>query len=170
MNVDDIPTRVVQRSTSVGSNGIFKLEIRVNVGKGYKFSDVERDALYTAEELIKEAFLETKLSRDPEAQRKAADERKSLLECFPAPIFVETIPNGYCSRACCKHLPWFKVTTVKGRITIGWRKSVISISWEDGVNESAVDLFPAETSTRCDRTIHAWSLDDAKRYITKLLE
>jgi hypothetical protein len=65
--------------------------------------------------------------------------------------------------------PWYKVTTRKGVITLGWRKRVIEISWEPSVNNEADELFPGEDVTKIGRTIHAWGYDKAKQYISRLL-
>ena len=101
---------------------------------------------------------------------EAIAERVSLLSVFPQPIFVETIPNGYCSSYCCKYRPWFVVTTVKGRITIGWRKRVIEINWTDStIDQSASELFPGEDVTKTEKLIHAWGYEKAKYYIQQLM-
>ena len=85
-------------------------------------------------------------------------------------IYVEEIPNGYCNRYCCKHLPWFVVTTKVGRITIGWRKRVINIDWEgSAITKKANELFPQEDVTKGDKLIHAWGYEKAKEYIGVLL-
>jgi hypothetical protein len=95
---------------------------------------------------------------------------QELKDCFPANIFVKEIPNGYCNRACCVHLPWLVVTTNRGPITIGWRKRVISIGWESSeVKKTANELFPDEDVTKLDHLIHAWSIADAKKYINVIL-
>lgn len=169
MNIDDIPTTLVSGTASPGQYGLFKLEIRVNIDPGHELTDAERFACYDAEKLLKYAFMKARMDRDPKAKEAAAEERAALLGCFPETIFVETIPNGYCSDWCCTHLPWFVVTTRKGRITIGWRKRVINISWDKCVAGEALVLFPNEDVTRTERTIHAWSLEKAQEYIAVLL-
>ena len=56
------------------------------------------------------------------------------------------------------------------KIKIGWRKRVIEIDWKDSLNkEYSADLFPDEEVTKYDHYIHAWSIEDAKRYIEKVL-
>jgi hypothetical protein len=101
--------------------------------------------------------------------QEAADERAAILGLFPNPIFVEDLPNGYCSRGCCRHRPWFLVTTPIGRIKIGWRKRVISITWDDTDRPYADQLFPNEDVTKFNKTIHAWGLEKAKEYLKVLL-
>ncbi len=88
----------------------------------------------------------------------------------PAAIYVEEIPNEYCSGACCVNRPWLIVTTPMGRIKIGPRKRVISISWEDSlIKQTAQELFPGEDVTKDGRTIHAWGIDKAREYVGRLL-
>ena len=47
-------------------------------------------------------------------------------------ITYKLIPNEYCSGGCCSHRPWFLFDTPYGKIKIGWRKRVISISFLEG--------------------------------------
>lgn len=97
-------------------------------------------------------------------------QREQLLACFPDNIFVEAMPNGYCSRWCCKHLPWFKVTTEAGVFVIGWRKRVIHLEWTGVPNSKlAEELFPNEDVTKGERYIHAWSYDQAEGYIATII-
>lgn len=102
---------------------------------------------------------------------EALDEKTKLLSCFPSLIiYVEAIPNGYDSSGYSRHLPWFKVTTTKGRITIGWRKHVINIDWSELDNKKkAEELFPTENVTKGDYDIHAWGYEKAKEYVAKIL-
>lgn len=126
-------------------------------------------AAWKAREAIAQELEALAWAADPQAQARAARDRAELLGLFPARIFVEDIPNGYCSRACCRHLPWFVVTTEIGRFKIGWRKRVINIDWtETIVQRSAEELFPDENVTKSDRHIHAWSLEDAQRYVNAI--
>ena len=86
------------------------------------------------------------------------------------PIYIEEIPNGYCNRACCRHLPWFIVTTTVGRIKIGWRKRVIEIDWSDTKGTAEAEtLFAAEDVTKGTRYIHAWSVEKAKSYVAAIM-
>lgn len=169
MNLDEVKTQIVHSETSVGQYGIFKLEIRVNTEDGYEPTEPERIALYSAADAIKSAFMKARIARDPECAKAAERERAGLLGLFTAPIFVEEIPNGYCKQWCCAHLPWFRVTTKKGIIELGWRKRVIQIEWHKDVAGNAKELFPAEEVTKGENYIHAWSLEDAQRYINLIL-
>ena len=106
-----------------------------------------------------------------ESQRFAKTQRQEILGLFDAPIYVETIPNGYCNEACCKHLPWFKITTSIGRFKVGWRKHVMHIDWLETVaKKTAEALFPDDPTTKDGRMIHAQSWEDARRYIKTVIE
>lgn len=130
------------------------------------FTEAERRAVNQASDLIEAAMTEALNKQDTGRQKEIAKEGSDLVSLFTEPIFVEEIPNGYCSRACCKDKPWFVVTTKMGRIKIGWRKRVIEIDWADSVILSTAEkLFPSENVTKYDRLIHAWGVDAARRYI-----
>lgn len=121
------------------------------------------------EEIYNEISAES-IKLDPEALERVAQERRDLIGLFDEPIFVEEMPNGYCGAYCCRHRPWFVVTTKVGRIVIGWRKRVIEINWEQSVVKlQAMELFPNEDVTRYLRTVHAWSLTDARRYLMAIM-
>ena len=111
------------------------------------------------------------MSIDPHIQERKINQKKEIIELFNNPIFVEEIPNEYCSNYCCRQLPWFIITTKIGRFKIGWRKRVINIDWSDTIcNKSAEDLFPEINNTKGDKYIHAWSLEEAKEFINKIME
>lgn len=96
---------------------------------------------------------------------------KSLTDCIPHNFnqVLRTIPNEYCSRYCCVNRPWIEVITERGSIKVGWRKSVISISWDENINIDAEFLFPNEEVTKYERTIHAWGYEKAKEYLNVIL-
>ena len=151
--------------------GKYKIELEINADLGREFTEKdERNAREHAEKLI-DSLMEETYALDPTNKEIADKEREEILGLFgDRAIFVQELPNGYCSSYCCKHLPWFDVTTNKGRIKIGWRKRVIQIDWENSIiQEDAKTLFPDEDVTRFDKVIHAWGLEKAKEYIDKLL-
>jgi hypothetical protein len=156
---------------AIGSHGTFKMEINVDASKLPNL-DVEsiRYAAHDAADLIEQAVMAEVIKNDPQAVQNAADQKADLLGLFPSPIYVEEIPNGYCSQWCCKLLSWFIVTTHVGRIKIGWRKRVILIDWsETQKTKTSEELFAAENVTKDKRMIHAWNLTDARRYIGAIL-
>lgn len=156
---------------SVGSSGAFGIKILVAHSAN---PDLNTTAIYnTTYEAACKVAAEIRaevLRADGMSQVQAKKEREDLLGLFPGRIFVETIPNGYCSDWCCRHLPWFVVTTEVGRITISWRKSVISINWEDTVGtKTAAELFEYEDVTKGNKSIHAWSLQKAQDYVNQII-
>jgi len=82
--------------------------------------------------------------------------------------------------------PWALIKTYKGDIKVGWRKRVINIDWKDlydkkiaNTNEKDYEirwsingekLFANEDVTKSEHMIHAWSLEKAVEYITKICE
>ncbi len=155
-----------------GDSGVFKVEILVG---GEKLPDLDQKPIQMAAleaiAKVRSEVLAAKIAVDPKEKEKAIQERTNIISLFPDPIFVEEILNGYCSQYCCRHLPWFKVTTKVGRFEIGWRKRVIQIDWtETRGTKTTKDLFPDENVTKSERSIHAWGLLNAKRYIAKVLD
>lgn len=131
--------------------------------------DAVRCALHKADSLICAEIQAEELKYLPRYIKGQENNRK-VLEVFPQPIYVEEIPNGYCSDWCCRHLPWFVVTTTRGRFKIGWRKRVINLDWkETNISNDANKIFPDENTTKGDGYIHAWSLDDCSRYVQTLV-
>lgn len=154
-----------------GSSGAFGIKVMI---AGTKLPDLESDSIraevYKAAQKIESVVRAAALAADPDAMAEAARERAALIGLFEGPIFVEEIPNGYCSQWCCKHRPWFVVTTSVGRFTIGPRKRVISIDWKDTVGTGTAEkLFASENVTKGEKSIHAWSLNDAARYIDAVM-
>ncbi len=144
--------------------------IKILVSVDRELTKEERSVISQKVDEIENLINATSLGLSPKVRAAAAKERADLVALFPEPIFVEPIPNAYCSRGCCVHRPWFIVTTGAGRIKIGWRKRVIHIDWGgSAVTAKAEELFPAEDVTKFDRAIHAWSLDKAREYINVLL-
>jgi hypothetical protein len=157
---------------SIGSHGAFGIKIMVAAGQFTDFkAGAISDAVHTAERLISSEVKAARIEVDEVEQQRAQHQRRELLALFPAPIFVEAIGNGYCPNACCRHLPWFVVTTTIGRFKIGWRKRVIELDWSGTLaTKTAAVLFPGEEVTKFDRTIHAWGYDAAQQYIAAVIE
>lgn len=147
----------------------FTMEIYVDAGRELNKNDLSK--IRDAAEIIQKNILQESIKLNPKSIAEANQEKNDILSLFgDRTIFSEEIPNGYCSEYCCKHLPWFVITTNKGRIKIGWRKRVINIDWSDSIiKEKANDLFEEEDVTKGDKYIHAWGLEKAKEYINKLL-
>lgn len=168
--------KTLYKQESFGSKN-YGIEIRVAVDRPLNQND--EMASYKIVEDIESAIMGETMRLDPEQAKAKAEERQRLMALFGEKvddigagrnIFVEEIPNGYCPRWCCSQKPWYKVTTNKGIITLGWRKRVIEITWDASVAGSADELFPGEDSTKIGRLIHAWGYEKAQEYITRLLQ
>ena len=159
----------VYRYQARGSKMSIDLEILLDAGRALTEND-ERNIRECAEKLAAVINGES-IRLNPDSQKQALEDKQGILEAFGSRnIYVEEIPNGYCSDYCCKHLPWFIVTTNKGRIKIGWRKRVIHLEWTDTIiKEDAETLFPSKDVTKYDKVIHAWGYEKAKEYLNKLL-
>jgi len=160
----------LRKTESYGELGAFGLEIKISATK---LPDLNQKniqiAAYQAEEIVSAEIQNAIKANDPRTLNEIA-QNKELVSLFLEPIFVEEIPNGYCSKWCCRHLPWFVVTTIIGRFTIGWRKRVIHIDWSETIEAgSSEDLFKDETTTKGKTFIHAWGMEKAKEYINIII-
>lgn len=154
---------------SWGNLGYFGVKIMVSVNR--ELTDNDK---WTASELgrkLTNKLQEETMDLDPKTAVDAAKERADIVGLFDTPIYVSEIPNEYSDVWYNKHLPWFVVTTKEGHVKIGWRKRVIEIDWSGTDNtQSAEELFPDENVTKHEQSIHAWSLEDAKKYLAVILE
>lgn len=163
---------LIHGSESHGRYGSFGLKILVAGSNLPPLDDHSEEAWpmrragMEAADIIEKAVRERAMQLNPDAHEAARKEREQLIGLFPETIFVKELPNGYCSDWCCKHLPWFEVITRQGPIQIGWRKRVINIDWSQmPLKRKAEVLFSGENVTKGDYHIHAWSPEDAARYI-----
>ncbi len=155
----------------VSSAGRLRLQISVGGTKLPDFDKFQSEIIKHAEE-IRNLIITAQAQADPETADCIFHTRRRLLECFPDLVYAEELPNGYCPRhPVLKLLPWYRITTCVGHFVIGWRKRVIHLEWT-GVpgSKTAEELFPAEDVTKEGKTIHAWSHDKAKEYISKVME
>lgn len=157
-----------------GDIGCYGIKVYVKLGRN--LTEEDRITFYKAQDLLQEGLLKETIRVNPDTAKSAAVERAEITALFPCPIFVEEIPNGYCSRYCCAFKPWFVITTSVGRIKIGWRKSVIHLEWTDSIIKGAAkDIFPNEEAwpgyetTQYDKVIHAHGYEAAKKYIARLM-
>jgi hypothetical protein len=88
------------------------------------------------------------------------------------PIFAEETKNGYWGDSVYSiKEPWFIITSEIGHTTIGWRKRVIEITWpENLIKEPGDIIFKKENVTVGKNLIHAWSYEDATKYLKTLKE
>lgn len=152
------------------SFGANSFGIHILISTNHDITGVENHAAYSVNQILEDAIKESTAAIDPISIEEAKIERKQLLGLFPGTEFVQDLPNGYCSKGCCKHLPWFRVATRIGYVEIGWRKSVIQIDWSQSLlKTTAHELFPDEDVTKGKHMIHAWSIEKALMYITIIL-
>lgn len=140
--------------------------VKILVSCEHEITDDEKRVLRQADDMIFAALDRGHFLQNQESIENGKEVKKKILALFNEPIFVEEIPNGYCSRACCINYPWFIVTTKIGHIKIGWRKRVINIDWSKTiVKATAENLFPNEEVTMEGHSIHAWGYEKAKEYL-----
>ena len=158
---------------SAGRNGCQGVRIQALKGSVPECTSDQKQSLISfagglTDKLLEE-MLAFRLSLDPETARATEQNQETLKGFFSSPIYMEPLPNGYCNRACCRHLPWYRVTTPIGHFKVGRRKRVYHIEWTDTlVKQEAAELFPEEDVTRYNRVIHAHSEADAKRYVARV--
>lgn len=64
-----------------------------------------------------------------------------------------------------KKVTWYVYKTNQGTIAIRFKTKVIVIKWHDNFKPFNMKIFADERVTKFDRGIHAWSKDDAIRYL-----
>lgn len=65
-----------------------------------------------------------------------------------------------------KEKVWYCYTTRQGTVSIRFKHKVIVIEWHDNFKPFNMSIFKDERVTKYDRGIHAWSKDDAIRYLS----
>ncbi len=65
-----------------------------------------------------------------------------------------------------KEIKWYVYKTNQGTISIRFKRKVVVIEWHDNFKPFNMSIFEDERVTKFDRGIHAWSKDDAIRYLT----
>lgn len=162
------------RESQYGNGRIVGIRI---LAAGGPYSEAVEEAAREAIEAICHVIEVERWKADPEILSKAARQREELIGLFHGrDIFVETVENGYAANdPYWANFPWFKVTTNKGVITLGWRKRVISIDWIGPDLKSCKELFTDQDTTKFDGpdshsgAIHAWGLEKAQEYLDKIL-
>lgn len=170
---DDTDELYVRAGLHEGSENDRFLGVRVFVTNpdGAELSEQDRAIASRYCDRIFEEIRYARIAADPATAKKRAQRKRELLDCFPdMVIYVEEIPNEYSSGPDHLDSPWLLVTTHRGRIKIGWRKSVIMIDWSDsGILARAEELFPNLDTTMGRRWIHAIGYCTARGHLEKLL-
>ncbi len=145
--------------------------VRLDIKTPYVPNDDEKWELKKLAEQAANLIQAGAARQDPARAVAKQANRDNILKLFgDQAIFVRELPNEYCSKWCCEHIPWFSVTTKIGPIKIGWRKRVLNIDWSDStVATPAEILFPREDVTKSGRSIHAWSYDKATEYLRTIM-
>src|SRR5882724_2753252 len=104
------------------------LGIRIMLSLPRELTDEDKWTLQKSADTIHNEIMAETIKLDPETEKDRQLVRAGIVGLFLQPIYVEEIPNGYCSQWCCRQKPWYVVTTSVGRIKIGWRKRVLEIS------------------------------------------
>lgn len=83
---------------------------------------------------------------------------------------VYELPNGYWPiaeryLALRADSPWWLVMTEVGPVTVGYRKSVMAIDWEDTPIRAVVTV---DDVTKDETSVHAWTTLKAVEYLTAL--
>jgi hypothetical protein len=150
------------------TSGFIGVKILVAVDRDY---NREQDWLGDLAEEIRDRVWKGTVELNPETRAAMDRLEEEFRSLFPGHVYMKRTPNQYCSQPCCISSPWFIVTTPAGRFTIGWRKRVMSIDYSDTVVETpACVLFSDEPVTKEGRLIHAYSYDDARKYIKRIYE
>ena len=165
--VSEMAYKIISRYESWGKYAIgvqIHVSVTREVGKDESF-----DISCKADEIAK-ILLANYVKQAADDAKSGNEDKTQLIACFPKPIYVEEIPNGYWNDWYAINRPWLIVATQIGRIKIGWRKRVISIDWTDSITKTeAKVLFPDEDVTKDGRMIHAYGYDKAKEYIKKII-
>lgn len=138
-----------------------------------EFVAEDQSVMFRAGDVVRLGLQTVSAKIDPDGPQQRARHREEISEIYlqagETAIYMEELPNGYCSYPCCLNRPWFRVTSRIGHVVIGWRKRVFEIDWKDSmVKKSGAELFPNESVTRSETGIHAHSADKASEYIRTL--
>jgi len=77
---------------------------------------------------------------------------------------ITLMPSRYDPETPEVYGPWVRLHTPHGCVCMGWRKRVISITWKESSLWLPTEL-ESEDVTMWSEGIHAWSEDDAVRYL-----
>jgi hypothetical protein len=158
-----------------GANGSFKGSVFIE-SKKYDalLKEIKDNISFEASEHLRslQSLIEMEWAKENETDKRN-DHAEELENLFKSagfdPIYVKTINNEYCGKACCYKYPWIIVTTRKGNIKLGWRKSVMNLDWSDSdINVDGNEIFKYEKGTRGTNYIHCWGKDKAVEYLKKL--
>jgi len=173
METDDM--RLLGSVDSYGGGDHFKGSISIGFEKFDALPQEKQDSIsYDATDFLQRVRKKISMewAKENEADKRNAhvDELSELFkEAGFDPIYVEVKNNEYCGESCCYKYPWVIVTTNKGRIKLGWRKSVMNLDWSDSDLEIDGEvMFKGENVTTGKSYIHCWGKEKAVEYLKKL--
>lgn len=161
--------QVAKIESHFGDIGTVGVTINVSIERELSEKEASNIMWQHCDKIIQYLRMET-LKNDPKTIKEVQGAKENLLLCFPERdrIYVQEIPNRYSSGYA---NPWYKVTTSKGVIIIGWRKRVINIDWsESEIEHDGNILFASEDVTKDKHMIHAWGYEKAHQYLHKLFQ
>lgn len=157
---------------SYGGSGN-KVLMKIFVDLGRELTETDKNNISNAAYDLERQLKSENVRLDPKTTERVKEDKKNIIDLFKGQeIFVQEVPNEYggVNDAYYKHFPWYRITTKIGHFKIGWRKSVMSIHWDETlVNTKAKILFPDETVTMGDNYIHAGSYEAAQEFIDKIM-
>lgn len=164
--------RVVYGCRGIAGSPGFGYEVEIKAGTddpGVFDAETFRAATRTAGEVVTRELMAAAMVAVPGTAEAIEETKQRLLAPFSefrGGFKATPIPNGYCKDWCCRHKPWYRVSTALCSFTIGWRKCVINIEWDKDLE---VD-FSSEDVTKEKGLIHAWGYEKAAEYIGKIRE
>jgi hypothetical protein len=150
------------------SIGEYFYEAELNIDLKRDLTEKDHRNIREVMSILEELLLEESVKLNPKSLLEAKNEEESFIGCFENIDFTyKKIQNEYCSKYCCKHLPWYIFKTSIGDIKIGWRKRVIVIDWSNTVvKKTALNIFEKEENvTKSGYMIHADNYLKAKEYV-----
>jgi len=165
----------IGRIESVSNSGCFKGEVSIESKLFDALSeDTKSNIGWSASNYLEKLNEEISMAwvKENEIDKRnthVAELTELFIEAGFDEIYVETIDNEYCKKSCCYNRPWIIVTTKKGRIKLGWRKSVMNLDWSDtNFGIDGEKMFKNENTTKGMSYIHCWSKEKAIEYLKKL--
>lgn len=156
--------------SSIGGSSL-EVDIIVFASKEIPKSSSDRLISNAAYELF-DALLDA--GKKAQSKKEFPDFKEQVVGMFRSaglpPVYLHAKENEYSKNG----IPWVDVYTKIGPVTVGWRKSVVVLSWEGTViakqqhETTSQDLFPGEDVTKGVYMIHAHGYESLARYISVL--
>lgn len=154
------------KNEAVFGNPVGTIELNAEFRCERELTDSEKNEFNTALNSFIDKVAKNTYRNSDKYKKRREEEKRELLNCFDTAIYVEETINQYDKDSS---FPWYQVTTKRGRFIIGWRKTVIHISWDEtNIDKSGLEI---ETdNTKGYRLLHAKNYEEAASFIKQLLE